>query len=195
MHVENYLHPKSSFLSVDKDMNLIVSKILKNERLQKLLYYTTEDAMSRPALTEEQRLELLGKNIKIVPKVYVDGSVLAYVIISFDNFSTNMSNPEFRDNTISFDIICHYDQWRLKDFELRPYRIAAELDYMLDKQKLTGIGRLEFMGANQLILSDEYAGISLIYQAIHGGEDKVGMPNPVDQEQFVKDYHKIFNND
>jgi hypothetical protein len=36
---------------------------------------------------------------------------LSYVIISFDNFTTNVENPEFRDNIITFDIICHYDQW------------------------------------------------------------------------------------
>jgi hypothetical protein len=54
----------------------------------------------------------MGKNIKIVPKLYVDGSVLNYIIISFDNF-TQSRNPEFRDSIIEFDIICHFDQWQL----------------------------------------------------------------------------------
>ncbi len=86
--------------------------------------------------------------IKIVPKLYVDNSVLNYIIVSFDNFTTNRTNPEFRDNIIEFDIICHFDQWQLKDFQLRPYKIAAEIDSMLDGQRLTGIGKLEFLGAN-----------------------------------------------
>jgi hypothetical protein len=51
---------------------------------------------------------LFGKNIKQVPKLSVDGSVLNYIIVSFDNF-TPSSNPEFRDNVIEFDIICHFD--------------------------------------------------------------------------------------
>ena len=79
--------------------------------------------------------------------MYVDGSVLTYVIVNFDNFSQS-SNPEFRDNIVEFDIICHFDQWQLQDFQLRPIRIAAELDTMFDKKHLTGIGVLEFMGAN-----------------------------------------------
>jgi hypothetical protein len=54
-------------------------------------------------------LELLDRHIKIVPKLYIDGSVLNYIIISFDNFVPNATNPEFRDNLISFDIICHFD--------------------------------------------------------------------------------------
>jgi hypothetical protein len=72
----------------------------------------------------------------------IDGSVLNYIIISFDNFIPNGTNPEFRDNIIEFDIICHFDQWHMKDFELRPYKIAAELDTMFDGQHLTGIGDL-----------------------------------------------------
>jgi len=60
-------------------------------------------------------MELFNKNIKIIPKVYVDKSVLQYIIIQFDNF-TPSTNPEFRDNTIEFDIICHFDQWQMKDF-------------------------------------------------------------------------------
>lgn len=74
-----------------------------------MLYYTDRDALDRPNLTEEQRLGMFGKQIKIVPKIYVDGSVLAYVIISFDNF-TPSANPQFRDNIITFDIVCHFDQ-------------------------------------------------------------------------------------
>jgi len=54
---------------------------------------------------------LFGKNIKIVPKLYVDGSVLNYIIVNFDNFTPNGNNPEFRDNIVEFDIICHFDQW------------------------------------------------------------------------------------
>jgi hypothetical protein len=83
--------------------------MMKNERLKRLLYYTTNDALDRPKLNEDQSLELFKKNIKIVPKLYIDGSVLSYVIISFDNFTPNAENPEFRDNIISFDIICHFD--------------------------------------------------------------------------------------
>ena len=156
-----------------------------------MLYYTDRDALDRPNLTEEQRLGMFGKQIKIVPKLYVDGSVLAYVIISFDNF-TPSANAQFRDNIITFDIICHFDQWHLKDFQLRPYRIAAEIDSMFDNQHLTGIGELHFIGASQIILNDEFAGLTLMYEAIHGGEDKKKTPNPADQEQFEADFDELF---
>lgn len=190
MKIENYHPPKSSFLSINKDMRLLVDKFLANDRLCKLLFYTDSNALNKTNLTDEQKIGMFNKNIKIVPKLYVDGSVLNYMIISFDNF-VESENPEFRDNIIEFDIICHFDQWQLKDFDLRPYRIAAEIDSMLNGQKLTGIGRIEFLGANQILLTDEFAGICLMYRTYHGEEDKKKMPNSADQEQFEQEFKKM----
>lgn len=188
-----YQYPKSRFLSVDKDMNLIISKLLENDRLKKLLYYTSNDALARPRVTDEQMIEMVGKNIKNVPKLYVDGSVLNYVIINFDNFTPNKKNPEFRDNIVEFDIICHFDQWNLKDFSLRPYKIAAEIDSMLDDRHLTGIGTLQFLGANQILLTDEYAGLCLMYQAVHGEDDKIDAVPEQEDIDLIKNFNKIFN--
>lgn len=193
MKISSYNFPKSSFLSIDKDMSIITDYLMKNNRLKKLLYYTTKDCLSREDLTEDQTIELFGKNIKIVPKLEVDGAVLNYIIISFDNFTGNATNPEFRNNLIEFDIICHFDQWQLNDFQLRPYKIAAEIDSMFDGQKLTGIGELEFIGATQMILTDDYAGICLLYNAIHGEDDKQDPLNKEDELNINMNFNEIFN--
>lgn len=192
MLIDRVDKPHSSFLSVEKDMGIIANRLLQSDRLKRLLYYDTPDALQKKNITTEQAEELFGKNIKNIPKLYVDNTVLQYIIINFDNFTTNKKNPEFRDNIIEFDIICHFDQWKLNDFQLRPYRIAAEIDSLMDNSRLTGIGKLEFLGANQIILTDEYAGLCLMYQAIHGGEDKYNMPNPNDNEKFIEDYNHSF---
>ena len=190
MKIDGLKLPKSSFLSMEKDMNLIINKMFKNERLKRLLYYTDKNALNRPNLTEDQSLELINNNIKIVPKMYVDGSVLNYIIINFDKFIPS-ENPEFRDNIIEFDIICHFDQWQLQDFALRPYKIAAEIDSMFNGQHLTGIGELNFLGANQIILTDEFAGLCLMYEAVHGEEDKKYMLNPTDETRFLQDWNEM----
>lgn len=193
MKIDNYTPPKSSFLSIEKDLNTITNLMFKNERLKRLLYYTTPDALDKRNLTEEQTYDLFGKQIRIVPKLIIDKTVENYVIISFDNFTPNATNPEFRDHIISFDIICHFNQWHLKDFQLRPYRIAAEIDSMIDKKHLAGIGETQFLGANQIILNDEFAGISLMYGVINGEDDKKNMLNPNDNEAFIKEFNEIFN--
>ena len=192
MKIDGLNIPESSFLSMEKDTGIIIDKMFKNERLKRLLYYNSRDALKKPNITEDQSLELINKNIKIVPKLYVDGSVLSYIIINFKNF-TPSENPEFRDNIIEFDIICHFDQWQLEDFALRPYKIAAEIDSMFNNTHLTGIGELQFIGATQTVLTDEFAGLCLLYEATHGGEDKKKMPNPRDEERFVQDYNTMVN--
>ena len=135
---------------------------------------------------------MFGKQIKMIAKLQVDGEVLNYIIVSFDNFTPN-ENTEFRDNIIEFDIICHFDQWQMNDFQLRPYRIAAELDTMFNDKHLTGIGTLKFLGANQMILTDEFAGLCLMYSATHGEEDKKHTLNPKDEEQLIQNFDEIFN--
>ena len=193
MKLETFKYPESSFLSMDKDLSILVDLCMQNNNLKKLLYYTTKDCLNQQALTEDESLSLLNKNIKLIPKLSIDKSVLNYIIISFDGFSTNATNPEFRDNLIEFDIICHFDQWQLSDFQLRPYRIAAEIDSMLNNKRLTNIGKLEFVGANQLILNDEFAGLCLMYQAIHGEEDKKHPLNPNDEQRLNLNFDEIFN--
>lgn len=193
MKIETYKYPHSSFLSVEKDMAIIIDYFLKNERLKKLLFYTTKDCLTRPNVSDENTYEMFGNQIKIVPKILVDSSVLNYVIIGFDDFKSNSTNPEFRDNVITFDIVCHFNQWQLQDSQLRPYKIAAEIDSMFNNKHLTGIGKLEFLGAKQIILTDEFAGLSLMYFAIHGEEDKKFTENPREQLDLIDNFDQIFN--
>ena len=193
MKREVYKYPRSAFLSTEKDVSIIVDLILKNENLKRLLYYTTNDCLDKPKLTEEQSFGLFGQNIRIVPKLEVNNDIKNYIIISFDDFVSNYNNPAFRDNTIQFDIICHFDCWNLKDFQLRPYRIAAEIDSMLNERRLTGIGKIEFLGAKQMLLTDEYAGLCLMYQTIHGDEDKKNALNPVTEQQIEDNFDEMFN--
>ena len=195
MKKATYQFPKSSFISIEKDMGTIVDMMLKNNRLKKLLYYNLENCLFQENLTEDQSLELIEDGyIRMVPKLYVDKDVLNYIIISFDNFTPNMTNPEFRDNIISFDIICHFNQWQMPNFQLRPYKIAAEIDTLFNNRHLSGIGELQFLGANQILINDEFGGISLMYSAVHGEDDKINSPNELDQEDMDSNFDEIFNN-
>jgi hypothetical protein len=56
-----YEFPKSSFLGMAKDTALIMSKILTNKEVLKLMYYTSADWKSQPDLTADQ-IKSLFKN-------------------------------------------------------------------------------------------------------------------------------------
>lgn len=177
MKHNSYEYPKSSLLGMPKDAAIIIDRMLSNPNLLKLLVYESRDWQNKPTPTGEQIKELFtSQQISSVPKVKIDSKEKTYIRLTYGSIVRNNFNPEYRDNTFGIDIICHYDNWDLGDFELRPYRIAGEIDAMLDKTHLTGIGELEFISAVPYIYNEEFAGVSLTYLAIRGHEDQ---KNPV----------------
>lgn len=195
MRVENYKVPKSSFLAVEKDLSMIVDRIMKNERLKKLIYYSVPDALSQPNVPQDKAIEMLGKQIKIIPKVYIDKPEFCYLLISCSSFVENLTNPEFRDNTIVFTILCHFDQWNLGNFKLRPFAIASELDSMFNNERLTGIGKVQFFKANEINENDEFGGFELIYTTIHAynGEDSKYPLDPREENDLKQNFDGVFN--
>lgn len=169
----NYFDNKDSFLSMEKDLSIIVNKLLNNDTLMKLLYYTQKDCLSAPALTMMQKQSLVNKNILLVPKIEIDEKCPNYIVISIGNFKPNETNPQFLDCEITFDILCHADHWNLGNFKLRPYRIAAEINSLFNNKKLTGIGTLLFMGTDDLVMDGDLMGVSIMYKAVHGIEDQI----------------------
>lgn len=189
MRVDRVQTPKSSFLAVEKDSSIIVSELLNNNRLKRLLFYSSKDALTQPNLTQEESVSLVGNYIKIVPKIKIDKDTKTYLLLRFNNFTPNVRNPEFRDNIIEFDIVCHFDQWELNDFQQRPFKIAAEIDTMFNKKHLTGIGVLQFVSGEPFVLTDEFGGFCLRYKAIHGEEDKTPMPTPEQEKLLMDDFY------
>lgn len=189
MRVDRVQTSKSSFLAVEKDSSIIVSELLNNNRLKRLLFYSSKDALTQPNLTQEESVSLVGNYIKIVPKIKIDKDTKTYLLLRFNNFTPNVRNPEFRDNIIEFDIVCHFDQWELNDFQQRPFKIAAEIDTMFNKKHLTGIGVLQFVSGEPFVLTDEFGGFCLRYKAIHGEEDKTPMPTPEQEKLLMDDFY------
>lgn len=172
----SYEEPKSAFLGMDKDQARIIDKILSNKRLLKLLYYSTPDCMTKPDLTGKQIRSLIeNKQITNVPRIKIDDNnlELSRLVISFDTFTPNKENNFYRDHIIQIQVLCPYDCWELKDFQLRPYRIAGEIDSMLAEKRFSGIGVLNFLRADEDIYNNYLGGITLNYLAIRGNEDKV----------------------
>ena len=73
------------------------------------------------------------------------------------------------------------------------FNTADNFDYMYGKLIEIGFDGIDFDLGGDDILTDEYAGLCLMYAAIHGEEDKKFMPNPADEEQFLADFNKMFN--
>ena len=177
---------QSSFLSCDKDTETILRKLFiecqpHSDILKRLLVINTKDCLSNKdnedykKIVSEISLGLLREKgyVKLAPKIRMPEheEVKAYIIISFDNFTANDTNPFYRDCTVTFDIICHTDYWEMDNYQIRPLKIAGYIDGILNKAKLSGIGTFDFLGASELILDEVLSGYTLTYRAIHGTDD------------------------
>ena len=177
----------SSFLSCEKDLELIIKKLFVDSRpysdlLKRLLVINTNDCLDD--FTNQAYIDKIDemsvkklkdeKYIRIVPKLKMEENeeVKSYLVISFDNFSPS-GNEQYRDNTVMIDIICHTDYWDIGNYRLRPLKIAGYIDGILNGARLTGIGKLYFVGCNELTLSEDLSGYCLMYAATHGSDDLI----------------------
>lgn len=176
---------QSSFLSCEKDVDIILNKLFKESQpysnwLKRLLVINTPDCLDMSIKKYDEIVSQYSvkdlrdkKYIRLTPRLEFDEheDVQSYILITFDNFTTNRINPRFRDCVVHFDIICHTKQWELENLRIRPLMIAGYIDGILNFNKLSGVGEFLFIGGNELILDEHLAGYSLSYEAIHFTED------------------------
>ena len=179
---------KSSFLSCEKDTEAIIKKLFVDSRpysdeLKRLLLINTKDCLddkTNPVYNKkiaETSVGDLGEQgyIRLTPKITFgeNEEVKSYLVISYDNFTPNDGNEYYRDCVIMIDILCHTDYWDLGTYRLRPLKIAGFIDGILNNCKLSGIGTLNFIGCNELILNENLSGYCLMYAATHGADDMI----------------------
>ena len=177
---------KSSFLSCPKDLETIIKKLFVDSRpysdlLKRLLLINTKDClldMTNPVYLEKIKSTSIADlreqgYIRIAPKIPFgeNEEVKSYILITFDNFSPNRGNEYYRDCVIEIDIICNSEYWDIGNYRVRPLQIAGYIDGILDGAKLSGIGELEFLSCNEIVLSKDLSGYCLMYSAIHGVDD------------------------
>lgn len=176
---------QSSFLSCPKDVEIILNRLFVESGkysnwLKRLLIINTPDCLD-PNITKYDDIvskysvkDLFEKSyIRQTPRLEFDEheDVQSYILLSFDNFTTNSANERFRDCMVNFDILSHTTQWQLDDFRIRPLMIAGYIDGILNLKKLSGVGEFVFLGCNELLLDPELAGYTLSYAAVHFTED------------------------
>lgn len=127
---------------------------------------------------------LFARQIKPIPRIAIDRECLNYILVTFPQIVENKNNPEFRDKIIAFDVVCHFDQWTCQNFAMRPYRIAAELDSIFNDKRMSGIGKLHFLTCRTFALNSEFGGVTLLYAAINGEDDKVQKPIEVANDKY-----------
>lgn len=126
-----------------ENVQRIMRRLLANQKLLKLLYYTDKDPLNQPDLTEEQiQNEVFEKLVKIIPRVGPKETSHSIVTMRITRGRQNSKNNEFKDVNINIEVFVPLTQWIIKDVQLRPFAILGEIQESLNGKTINGLGRL-----------------------------------------------------
>ena len=129
---------------IGENLQKIVTRLMANDDLVNLLYYTDKDPLSQPHLSEEQKKEeIFEKLIKIIPNVpdrEDSKSVIAIRVLGGANLN---SNTEFQRIKISIEVFVPFSTWIFKNTNLRPFAILGEIQKSLEGKRINGLGEIQ----------------------------------------------------
>ena len=125
------------------NLQRIMKRLMQNDSLVKLLYYTDKDPLSNENLTEEQKeSEIFEKLIKIVPRIGPKETASSIIALRVVTGKKNQDNSEFKDVLISVEVFVPLTQWIIKGTNLRPFAILGEIEESLDGKMIEGLGKM-----------------------------------------------------
>ena len=145
------------------NLQKICSRLLANEDLLKLLYYTDIDALDQATLGENEKKGIFNDLICIVPKVGTREDNKSVIAIYVPNVSGVVGNSEFREVTITIDVFVPLTQWIIKDSNLRPFAIMGEIQKSLNGKIINGLGQIKGGNFDLFLLTNEMSGYRQVF--------------------------------
>lgn len=147
----------------------VVKRLLANQNLLKLLYYTDKDPLNGEDINQEIiKKEIFEKLVKIVPRVGAEAKEGAQSIVAFRVIRGRKvhSNTEFQNIVLAFEVFVPLTQWIIKDESLRPFLIMSEIQKSLEGKVVEGLGRFEFGGFDLNFLTEEMSCYEMIFNIV-----------------------------
>ena len=128
---------------IGENLHRIIKRLMANDDLVNLLYYTDKDPLNQNPLSEDQKKkEVFEKLIKIVPRVGPKETAHSLIAVRVARGNKNIENNEFRNISIVFDVFVPLTQWIIKDENLRPFKILGEIEKSLNGKTINGLGKM-----------------------------------------------------
>lgn len=152
---------------IGENLQKIITRLMANDTLVKLLYYNDQDPLSHADLTNDQKAAFVfNKLIRIVPKVTSKETTQSCVAVRVMDGVKISSNDEFKTIDISIEVFVPWDQWIFKDTNLRPFAILGAIQESLDKKTINGLGKMQGGDFKISFLTDEIACYEQTYRII-----------------------------
>lgn len=149
---------------IGEHLQAIVKRLMANDNLVKLLYYTDQDPLSHEALTEVQKREVIfNKLIKIVPIVGPRETANSLIVLQLQNGIRLTENPEFKDCKLLIGVYTPVTEWIIKGTNLRPFAILGEIQKSLEDKTINGLGKLMSSQFYTDLLTEEFSRYVISY--------------------------------
>ena len=126
------------------NLQKLISRLLANDDLVKLLYYTDKDPLGHDSLSKEKKdTEIFNKLIRIIPKVGTKDNSQSILAVYISKGAGLSENSEFRNITAAIDVYTPLTQWIIKDSNLRPFAIMGEIQRSLNGKTVNGLGKIK----------------------------------------------------
>lgn len=128
---------------IGENLQKIVSRLMANDTLVNLLYYTDKDPLNHESLTDEQKKELVyEKLIKVVPRIGPKETATSIIAVQVVRGNQNPENSEFKNVYIRIEVFVPLTQWIIKNSNLRPFAILGEIQESLNNKTINGLGKM-----------------------------------------------------
>lgn len=126
------------------NLQKIISRLLTNDELVNLLYYTDMDPLAGAPLSMAQKqTDVYQKLIRVVPKIGTKDNAQSIIVVYISGATGIGANNEFKQVRIGVDIYTPLTQWLIKDTNLRPFAIIGQIQKSLNGKTVNGLGKLK----------------------------------------------------
>ena len=126
-----------------RNLQKIVNRLLANDNLVNLLYYTDNNPLEHSALSKEvKQKEVFEKLIKTVPRVGTKDTANSVVVVYVQRANRISGNKEFKNVKILVDVIVPLEQSYINSDNLRPFAILGQVQSSLDEKTINGLGKI-----------------------------------------------------
>lgn len=127
----------------------ITKRLLANQNLLKLLYYTDKDPLStdKEKISPEEAYKHGDDGIiRIVPIIGYKEDSTSVISLRILKGVPSVKNSDFLDIYFSLEIVVPNNQWAIKGDNLRPYMIMGEIQKTLENKTINGLGTIRGSG-------------------------------------------------
>ena len=125
------------------NLQKIINRLIANDELVKLLYYTNENPLASETLNQsEKQSKIFEKLIKTVPRVGAKDTANSVVVVYVQRAAKIPGNKEFKNVRILVDVIVPLTQWYILSDNLRPFAILGQIQKSLDDKTINGLGKI-----------------------------------------------------